>query len=163
MAILVKNLLNGRRVIFDTGKFDDWCVFIVESDNNTKRAPFDVDYFSDLALLSKHYPGNKIYNDFVSIYEMTKRAIDPTVLQLIDNIVPTYQPRHHVLMELWFTVLYAGMISEENKTNAILKKRVKRLGIHQVLIQNSTPSEAAKFSYGKPWRELDKIMQSLGF
>jgi hypothetical protein len=47
-------------------------------------------------------------------------------------------------MELWFTVLYAGMISEENKTNAILKKRVKRLGIHQVLIQNSTPSEAGK-------------------
>jgi hypothetical protein len=55
------------------------------------------------------------------------------------------------------------MIAEENKANAILKKRVKRLGVHQVLVLGMPPSEAAKFSNGKKWRDLDAIMKSNGF
>jgi hypothetical protein len=66
-------------------------------------------------------------------------------------------------VEQWFTVLYAGMIAEENKQNAILKKRVKRLGMHQVLMLNMPSSVAAKFSYGKKWRDLDAIMRPYGF
>jgi hypothetical protein len=66
-------------------------------------------------------------------------------------------------MELWMNVIYAGMIAEENKENAILKKRIKRLGMHQVLIDGMKPEEAAVFSKGKKWKELDEIMRSKGF
>ena len=57
----------------------------------------------------------------------------------------------------------AGMIAEENKVNMILKKRIKRLGVYQVLMDNFPPSEAANFSKGKGWRELDSIMKAKGF
>ena len=60
-------------------------------------------------------------------------------------------------------VLYSGMIAEENKNKAILKKRVKHLGMYQVLILGIPAKEAAKFSYGKSWRELDSIMREYGF
>ncbi len=162
MARLVKQLQNNRTVIFDSGRFDDWCVYVVES-KGSKKAPLDETYFSDLFQISQNYPNNKVYNDFVKIYERTNRTIDNDVLRLIDEIVATYNDEHKIIVEQWFTVIYAGMIAEENKENAILKKRIKRLGMHQVLVLNIPAREAAKFSYGKNWKELDKLMKSLGF
>jgi hypothetical protein len=162
MPRLIKQLQNNRSVIFDSGKFDDWCVYVVES-NGSKKAPFDETYFSDLYQISQSYPSNKVYNDFVMIYERTTRNIDNGVLTLIDEIVATYNDEHKIIVEQWLTVIYAGMIAEENKENAILKKRVKRLGMHQVLVLNMPAKVAAKFSYGKKWRELDAIMRPLGF
>jgi bifunctional pyridoxal-dependent enzyme with beta-cystathionase and maltose regulon repressor activities len=82
---------------------------------------------------------------------------------LIDRIVSTYNHEDKIIVEQSLTVIYAGMIAEENKKNAILKKRIKRLGIHQVLILNMPAREAAKFSYGRNWRELDAIMSTFGF
>lgn len=162
MPRLIKQLQNNRSVIFDSGKFDDWCVYVVES-NGSKKAPFDETYFSDLYQISQNYPNNKVYNDFVMIYERTTRTIDNDVLKLIDEIVATYNQEHKIIVEQWLTVIYAGMIAEENKENAILKKRVKRLGMHQVLMLNMPPRESANFSKGKKWKELDAIMRNLGF
>lgn len=162
MPRLIKQLQNNRSVIFDSGKFDDWCVYVVES-SGAKKAPFDETYFSDLHHISQNYSNNKVYNDFVLIYEQTTKTIDPGVLTLIDEIVATYNNEEKIIVEQWLTVIYAGMIAEENKKFAILKKRVKRLGMHQVLILNMPAREAAKFSYGKKWRDLDAIMRPLGF
>ncbi|MDY0143845.1 MAG: hypothetical protein RBR97_18320 [Bacteroidales bacterium] len=55
------------------------------------------------------------------------------------------------------------MVAEENKEFAILKKRVKRLGMHQLLIEREKPDYAASYSKGKKWRELDIIMSGFGF
>lgn len=159
--ILVKNLQNNRKIIFDQGKFDMWCVYLVE-ENGTKKAPFDVDYFTDLQNLNNRYTNNKVYQDFISIYELTDHTINSNVLDLIDTITDTYLPQDRIIIEQWFSVIYAGMIAEENKEFAILKKRIKHLGVYQTLIQDMPPYEAARFSYGKKWRELDAIMQPLG-
>lgn len=162
MAKLVKQLQNNRTVIFDTGKFDDWCVYVVESNGN-RKAPFDETYFSDLHAISQKYDQHKVYNDFVCIYARTTELIDPSVLTLIDKITNTYKEEDKIIVEQWFSVIYAGMIAEENKQKAVLKKRIKRLGMHQVLILNMPAREAAKFSYGKKCKELDAMMKPLGF
>ncbi len=162
MPTLVKELFYNRKVVFDKGKFDDWCVYVVEN-NGSKKAPFDETYFNDLHVISKKYPEDKVYNDFVLIYEKTGKNIDSHVLSLIDNIVQSYNSEDKKIVEQWLTVIYAGMIAEENKAYAILKKRVKRLGMHQVLVLNMPAKIAAQFSYGKKWRELDETMKQLGF
>lgn len=158
---LIKNLRDGRKVVFDQGKFDHWCVYVVEADGS-KKAPFDVHYFTDLKTLNEKYGNNKVYTDFLTIYHPTNKIIDPKILSLIEKISVTYNLDDQALIEQWFTVIYAGMIAEENKQNAILKKRVKHLGVHQTLIQGYTPADAARFSYGKKWRELDTIMKGFG-
>ena len=162
MARLIKNLQNDRKVIFDSGKFDEWCVYVVEANGN-KKAPFDETYFNELYDISCKYPQNKVYDDFVEIYDNTTKEIDDKVLSQIDEIVNTYHSEDKTIVEQWFTVIYAGMIAEENKENMVLKKRIKRLGVHQVLILSMPASEAARFSYGKPWKELDTIMKGFGF
>lgn len=162
MSKLIKQLRGNRKVIFDRGKFDDWCVYVVEI-NGRKRAPFDTEYFSDLKEIAKSYNTNKIYNDFTYIYHLTNKNIEQKVTELIDAIVLTYKKKDQVLIEQWLTVLYAGMIAEENKERAILKKRIKRLGMHQTLMLDFDPKIAANFSRGKKWKDLDVIMKPLGF
>lgn len=162
MERLIKKLQNNRKVIFDSGKFDDWCVYVVESDGS-KTAPLDTTYFTEFKIITTHYQNNKVYNDFVAIYNYTNSYVDIETTALIDALLITYNVQHRAIMEQWLTVIYAGMIAEENKQNAILKKRIKRLGMHQVLIDNIAPIVAANFSKGKPWRELDAIMRLKGF
>ena len=55
------------------------------------------------------------------------------------------------------------MIAERNKDFAVLKERIKRLGMHQILIDHMSVSEAANFSKGKKWKELDEICKAKGF
>ncbi len=66
-------------------------------------------------------------------------------------------------MDILFTIIYAGMVAEENKANMVLKKRIKRLGMHQSLIENTPADYAANFSKGKKWRELDTLCRQRGF
>lgn len=125
-------------------------------------APLDLQYFSELQKLSKFYEKNKLYNDFVNIYNLTSARVSENVLHLIDTICSSYHNFHRDIIEQWFTVIYAGMIAEENKAHAILKKRIKHLGMFQILIQNQKPYYAANFSKGKNWRELDTLMKEFG-
>lgn len=162
MKRLIKKLRNNSKVIFDKGKFDHYCVYVVLP-TGEKSPPLDVTYFSDLQNISTFYEGNKIYADFVKIYDRTNDQIDKNILKLIDELVLTYKTEHQQIIEKWFTVIYAGMIAEENKKFAILKKRIKRLGMHQVLIDEMKPLMAANFSKGKKWRDLDRIMKPKGF
>lgn len=162
MERLIKHLQNQQKVVFDTGKFDDWCVYLVTKEGK-RTAPKDRDYFTELQKIAKAYPDNKLYADFVRIYQSTTATIDIRVLDKIEALANTYLPHHKTTMEQLFTILYAGMIAEENKDKAVLKKRIKRLGMHQILLQNKTPEFAASFSKGKNWRELHLLMQSLGF
>lgn len=161
MATIVKHLANNKTVVFDRGGFDDWCVYVVEP-GGRRKAPYDREYFSELLGISRHYEHGRVYADFVRFYEPTAAVIDQEVLGLIDQLVATYRSEHQKRVEQWFAVIYAGMIAEENKQHAKLKKRIKRLGMYQVLMEGLAPEEAANFSKNRPWRELDAIMSPLG-
>ena len=152
---------NGGFIEFDSGCFDGWCVFVT-TPGSKRFAPTDVQYFSRLKELSEKFGPQKIYDDFVVIYNRTSKNVDPKVFELI-AVLSRFYDADATEMELWLNVIYAGMIAEENKENTILKKRIKRLGIHQVLIEGISPEKAAVFSKGKKWKELDEIMRLKGF
>ena len=66
-------------------------------------------------------------------------------------------------LELIYSILYMGMIAEENKENTILGKRIKRLGMYQTLIENVPAEISANYSRGMKWHELDKECNKRGF
>lgn len=162
MERFIATLGSGERVIFDRGSFDDWCVFLVKTDGS-RIAPRDISYFSDLQKLTPKYSGEKIYDDFLEVYDLTNAAVEESVLALIKRLSKTYKDEDSGVVERSFTLIYAGMIAEENKERAILKKRIKRLGMHQILLKNLDVSEAATFSKGKSWKELNALMNALDF
>lgn len=161
MGRLIK-VIRNKIIEYDKGKFDNWCVFVRE-DGKARYAPRDSEYFGFFRALSYLWmEPSKIYSDFVEIYDMTDKNINHAVLMRITEISDDYSPETEEA-DLYFTVIYAGMVAEENKERAILKKRIKRLGMHQVLIEDFEPDVAANFSRGKKWRELDSIMRTKGF
>ncbi len=161
MVRIVKTIRNGMTVEFDQGRFDEWCVFVA-APHQQRFAPRDTMYLARLADLGDCHGKPKIYGDFVQIYDATTTIIDAKVLEKITGIADEYKT-DCVEMDQWLTVLYAGMVAEENKRGAILGKRIKRLGIHQVLIDEEKPEIAANFSRNKNWRDLDQIMKKKGF
>jgi hypothetical protein len=161
MPQLIKNIRNRNIIEFDKGSFDNWCVYLKRF-NQPRYAPRDTEYFSRLKHLGNIYTHQRIYNDFVAYYTLTNTTINVNILNFITSVANGYGQDAEEI-DIWFSVIYAGMVAEENKANAILKKRIKRLGMHQVLIEGLDPSYAANFSKGKNWRELNEIMKQRGF
>lgn len=157
----INQFSNGAYIEFDTGSFDDWCVYVTRANGN-RFAPSDLWYFSRLQKLALKYGRETIYQDFIVIYNRTSKIIESTVFELIAALSQSYGD-DSLEIEIWLNVLYAGMIAEENKENAKLGKRLKRLGMHQLLMEKMEPEEAAVFSRGKKWRELNRIMKEKGF
>lgn len=161
MPQIINKLRRHDSIEFGRGSFDEWCVYLKIGDKN-KYAPSDKDYFQNIRSLAQKHGFQTIYDDFVVIYNRTTKELNPEILKLILAMSYNYRPDEYEF-EIWFNVLYAGMIAEENKTHAILKKRIKRLGMYQLLIEKKLPEEAAEFSRGKNWKQLDQLMKRAGF
>lgn len=160
MERFISQINSHIKIVFDKGKFDNWCVYIIEC--GKRYAPKDKEYFSELKKLALKYSALTIYTDFLKIYKSTSATIENSVLAIITEISNQYQIEDQATIKKWFTVIYAGMVAEENKKSAVLKKRIKHLGIYQLLMLDHPPEEAANFSKGKKWQEIDKYMKEYG-
>lgn len=164
----IKRFSDGSLLEYNQGKFDAWCVFLTRP-NVTKRAPLDVHYFSQIVEYGNAYSTQKIYADFVKVYDYVRqfKAVTPDGHALISDISNQYQLKtiDALEVEILFTILYAAMVAEEKKAYTKLGAKIKRLGIHQILLD--TPplnvSVAANFSKGKGWRDIEAECKLRGF
>jgi hypothetical protein len=161
MSRPIKTFVDGSLLEFDQGEFDDWCVYLTRP-GTQRHAPKDIEYFSDIHNYAKKYSSKMIYDDFVVIYAATGKQIENHVLRLIENLAKKFV-ENSLDIEIIFTILYAGMVAEENKRFTRLGKRVKRLGLFQTLFDGMLPSQAAIFSKGKSWRDIAIECQKRGF
>lgn len=158
----VKQFSDGTILEQGPGKFDDYCVYITRPGAN-RCAPRDKDYFSFFIEKAATYTLERIYSDYVRIYDQTTSQIDNKVLDDIDAISTHYQDKDALEFAIWFSVIYLGMVAEEKKKNAVLKKRIKRLGMYQILFEKMSAGDAAFFSRGKKVAELDPLCKERGF
>ena len=167
---VVKSFPGGTSIGFTEGKFDRWCV--QERVFVWTRRPTDAGCFARLLELAQRYGTDKVMADFVAVYDAMgvkppRGDLLPSdqVLDLITRLSAAYgsSPGDDVRADRLFTTLYLTMIAEENKARAILGKRIKRLGVHLVLMEGRTPEEAAAFPTGKKAAELSALCQSYDF
>ncbi|MFC1785631.1 DUF7004 family protein [Candidatus Neomarinimicrobiota bacterium] len=161
MGELIKKLSNGTIIEYDRGSFDNWCVYITKP-NETRFAPKDIEYFTFFQNIASELNPQNVYDSFVSIYDLTNNEIETPVLRQIVTLSES-MGNYAEEYEMWMTVVYAGMIAEQNKRFTKLGKRVKRLGMHQVILENVAPNTAAFFSRGMGWREIDQHCTNRGF
>jgi len=161
MGRIIKTFTDESVLEYDDGKFDSWCVYLSRP-TKPRYAPLDIQYFADIVKFAAQYSPTLVYQDFVTIYNATAKQIDSTTLQLIHNLAQKYG-NDALEIEIIFTIIYAGMVAEQNKQFTKLGKRVKRLGVYQVLFESMTPGQAANFSKGKGWREIAVECEKRGF
>lgn len=161
MSRPIKKIQESILVEYDEGKFDEWCVYLTHPPAK-RYAPSDTKYFLFFKNKAEVYGAERIYDDFVKIYKKTNKHLSEEVLGDITKIAEGYGS-DALEVDIWLTVIYAGMVAEENKKYAVLKKRIKRLGLYQVLFDELSPEQAANFSKGKKWPELNLLMEARGF
>ncbi len=151
---------DGSRLEYDRGNFDDWCVWLTSPDGS-RRAPRDVEYFERLAEYARRCGAAQLYADLAAVYARTTRNPEPSTADFIGTLCAKYGADAGALA-LLYSIIYMGMVAEENKENAPLGKRIKRLGLHQLLVEGLAPQEAADFSRGRTWRELAALCSERG-
>ncbi len=161
MGRTIKRFPDGSLLEFDQGNFDEWCIFLTRP-GHPRFAPKDWQYFIRLQELAACYGKQKVYADFVAIFDATDRTLNAELLAQISRTSVDYT-QHTLRADIVFTLLYAGMLAEENKAHAPLGKRIKRLGVYQVVREGMRPREAATFSVGRPWQELARLCEERGF
>ena len=157
----IKTFQDGSFVEFKHGEFDDWCVFYTNS-SSVRKAPKDKEYFTALQKLADEFTIDKVYGDFVKVFDWTGKKVDDTVLANITKLADSYG-KSALSADVIFTVLYMAMIAEENKKYSKVGKRIKRLGVHTLLVENLPVDKAADFMRGMNWREIDRLCKERGF
>jgi hypothetical protein len=137
------------------------CVYLSHP-HQCRRAPSDTEYFSDFQKLAQTHTAQKIYDYFVIIYNLVAKQIDGKIFALIQKLSQTYG-NDGAEIQILFSIVYAGMVAEQNKAFTKLGKRVKRLGMYQILIEGMPVQQAALYSKGKTWREIEKECKTRGF
>lgn len=155
----IATLFDGTKLIFAQGKFDMWCIYHVSGER--KHAIKDEEVFSLLEKYATSPTRFQLYHDFVNIFHDVTHVTNNGVLARIKELSLAYANAREIEFVLMF--LYAGMVAEENKKFAKLKKYIKRLGVHQVLIERQRAQVAANYSKGKKWPELQQECDARGF
>jgi len=127
-----------------------------------RKPPKDTDYFEFLLNLTNKYSVEKVYSDYVQVYNWTGKQPSQDVLNRISTLSASYGD-NALAVDVVFTILYMAMIAEERKAYTKLGKRIKRLGIHALLIENVPVNSAANFMRGMGWREIDNLCRQRGF
>ena len=155
--VLIKKFDDGSTISFGPGKFDEFCIHFVCSDGR-KYFPKDHEYFKQLQILGDQEGREKIYYEFIEIFDRTGKDIDKDVISHIKKISLKYVNDFRWVERLYM-ILYAAMVAEENKANTQVGKRIKRLGVHQVLIENVDSEIAANFSRGMTAGQIDRELE----
>lgn len=161
MGQRVKIFVNGSFLEYDRGRFDDWCVYLTRR-NGDRRAFRDMDYFYHLKRLSAKYGASQIYQDYVRVYDLTGREVEERVLGEISRISSAYG-QDVLKVDQLFSMLYLAMLSEERKKFTKLGKRIKRLGVHQLLVENWSVNKAANFTRDMCWQDIAALCRKGGF
>jgi len=157
----IKQFSDGSFLEYDKGSIDDWCVYLTNS-ADVRVAPRDVDYFATLKSLASQFGAKKVYEDYTKVYDWTKATVDDQTLGDISLLAASYGTSA-LLVDTVFSILYLAMIAEENKKNTRLGKRIKRLGIYKLIIEDKSAYEAANFMRGMKWKEIDELCKKCGF
>ena len=161
MGTIIKRFSDGSYLEFDRGSFDEWCVYVTTPDG-VRRPPLDRNYFAFLKRLGAAFGTRRVYDDFVRVYEETEKHVDEQVFSLIAHIASGY-PGWELRVEQVFSILYMAMIAEENKAGTRLGRRIKRLGVHCLLLEGMPVQEAADFTRGMAWRDIAAMCDERGF
>ena len=151
---------DGEAIGFGRGRIDNFCVY--HRIEGLTRAPLDTEYFEFIKDLSLTYSPIMVYRRFVTLYEHVEKNLSENSISLIDRISSDF-PNEVRACQTYFTILYLAMVAEENYQETKLGKRLKRLGIHQILIEGMEVDAAANWSRGRPWREISEECERRGF
>ena len=150
---VLKMFKDNTLLLYDRGSFDEFRVSFYDNKLRYRSSPNDAQFFT---FFLKMGDNEKVWR---MIVDLASQIDKHTEFQNI--ILPTLSGS--LEEEKVFSALAVAMMAEERKAKTRLGKRVKLLGCHQALMQGISPRAAAKWSRGKPWKEIADECTKWGF
>lgn len=120
------------RLYFDKGTFDDWCVWTFDSKKRKYYFPYDEDYLTWIKELGLQYTNEKVYSDFLQIYDKVKKGVTNKECYDITKKIDSHYEEY---TQVWWVIFFMTMYAECMKENTILGKRIKHLAVYNVLVE----------------------------
>jgi hypothetical protein len=158
----IKTFSDGSSLEYDHSSFDDWCVYLTRP-NATRKPPHDTEYFQALLALGEKYGMQRVCDDYVAVYGLTGKKVDSRTLKAISQLARSYSEEDKLIVAIVLSILCMAMVAEEQKEYTRLGKRIKRLGIHRLLLENCGVYESANFMRGLGWKIIDGLCKERGF
>ena len=154
------------RLFFGRGRFDDWCVFVFDSVRSKFFFPLDYDYLYWIKCLGERFGNERVYFDFVLLYDCVRRGVSNRECYVVTSMVD--EGYVGVDTQVWWVIFFMTMYAECMKENTRLGKRIKRLGVYNVLVDGDDVEYVTQYmknDEGLPgWFEyLDRLMRDRGF
>lgn len=137
--------------------------FFLARPGQERKALRDEEYFAQIITLAERHDRKKLYQDYLKVYEYTDKKLDMKVLRAITELAKRGYGPAALLADYLLTVLYAGMIAEENKENTKLGKRIKRLGVYEILMEGRDARTAANLTRGMKYQQIEAVCEAGGF
>lgn len=113
MGQVIKRFPDGSFLEYEKGCFDDWCVYLTDASEN-RKPPRDTDYFIQLKNLAEGFGTDKVYSDYVKVYDLTGKQVTKAVLDSITLLSEEYGASANQV-DIIFSIPYMAMITEEKK------------------------------------------------
>ena len=121
MGQLIKHFPDGSFLEYDRGGFDDWCVYLTDA-SGKRKPPRDIDYFAQLRSLAERFGTDKVYNDYVKVYELTGKQVSKADLDCISRLSEEYWASANQVDTIFFYPLHGDDSRREKSRNAPWKK-----------------------------------------
>jgi hypothetical protein len=153
---------NRQRIEFRQGKFDSWCVYVVHGSGSEKN-PLDKELFQELITFGSICGNFRIYTEIIQVYTLSRKDIEREVLNKIVEISNRHEIKNIESIKILYTKFYYAFVAEENRARTVLGKRVKMLGIYQIMLENFSPEDTANFSKGMTGKAIADLCTVRGF
>lgn len=153
---------DGSSYKFVFGSFDPWCVEYFKNNEAQERITDEIS-FKALLVYGKKVGYHNEYEDFVEIYNMMSDGIDETEISKRIEIISEKYEEYKLKVNKLFHFLFMCMIAEDNKKRTVLGKRIKRLGVHRLLIEGISPKVAANETKHVKSNKISNMCTERGF
>lgn len=140
----LRQFVDGTQLVYDDGEYDGWRVSFYDNDKFV-WSPTDEELFSELLSFGQEH--NDLFYAILAVADQIGPRTDFAQVR-IETIDGTLKE------EKMYSALAAMMIAEERKKSTQLGKKVKLLGLFQLLLEGFTPYKAAHWSRGRSTEEI---------
>ncbi len=143
------NLTTVQNLEFEHSNKYKWFVYFDQAISDRKHSSY-VEHVETLQNFAAKYSPERIYRDFVKIYDATESSVNPDTLDLIALTSEAYADDAADINYL-FTIIYFAMLSEQHRKDTKLGKRIKRFAVYQALFDKVEVEEVTYFPPRKWW------------
>ena len=151
---------NGYKFWFGRGRFDDYCVFCSKP-NNKYWFALDKEYLGWIKRLGRRYGVDNVYEDFLQVYDLVDSDYEGK-FRIVEDLIWDLDKHYNGNTERWWAVFYMTMVAECCRENTILNKRIKHLGVYNVLFDDMGAGYTSQYMKKMQWWELDDLMIERG-